>query len=119
MVFGGGEGPRFTSSHYDPLLLQMKVVSAIVWRILVDTGSLANIITWDCLKKIKYMGRQIVPLVHPIAGFGGQEVNPTGMIHLPLHFGDKSKARTLEVNFLVVNVPITYNVILGGLPCTR
>ena len=52
-------------------------------------------------------------MVHPILGLGGQEVNPSGIIHLPLHFGDNVKARTLEVEFLVVDVPITYNVILG------
>jgi len=58
------------------------------------------------LKTLKYLGREIVPLVHPILGFGGQEVNPTGIIRLPLHFGDKAKARNLEADFLVVNVPI-------------
>ncbi|KAJ8422388.1 LOW QUALITY PROTEIN: hypothetical protein Cgig2_024806 [Carnegiea gigantea] len=58
-------------------------------------------------------GRDTVPLVHPILGFGRQEVNPTGMIRLPIHFGDKFKAKNLEVDFLVVDVRTTYNVILG------
>jgi len=40
-------------------------------------------------------------------------VNPTGTISFPLSFGDKAKARTLEVDFLVVDVSTTYNVILG------
>jgi len=35
------------------------------------------------------------------------------MICLPLPFGDKLKARNLEVDFLVVDVPTAYNVILG------
>jgi len=35
------------------------------------------------------------------------------MIRLPIHFGDKLKAKTLEVDFLVVDVPTAYNVILG------
>ncbi|KAJ8441584.1 hypothetical protein Cgig2_023148 [Carnegiea gigantea] len=41
------------------------------------------------------------------------EVNPTGMIHLPLRLGDKGKAKNLEVDFLVVDVPMAYNVIRG------
>ncbi|KAJ8423888.1 hypothetical protein Cgig2_002938 [Carnegiea gigantea] len=41
------------------------------------------------------------------------EVSPTKVIHLPLQFGNKSRARNLEVNFLVVDVPMAYNVILG------
>ena len=39
-------------------------------------------------------------------------MNPTGIIRLPLRFGDKLKARSLEVDFLVVDVPTAYNVIL-------
>ena len=58
-------------------------------------------------------GCDIVHLVHPILGFGGQEVNPTGMIRLRARFGDKLKSVNLEVDFLVVDVPTAYSVILG------
>ncbi|KAJ8435859.1 LOW QUALITY PROTEIN: hypothetical protein Cgig2_028567 [Carnegiea gigantea] len=95
-----GEGPHFTSLHSNLLVVEMKVASAIVRRILIDTRSSMDIITWECLKKHKYPGREI-------------EVNPTGIIHLLLCFGDKTKARNLEVDFLVVDVPTAYNAILG------
>ncbi|KAJ8422883.1 hypothetical protein Cgig2_027366 [Carnegiea gigantea] len=52
-------------------------------------------------------------MANPILGIGGQEVNPTGMIRLPARFGDKSKFKSLEVDFLVVDVPIAYSVIIG------
>ncbi|KAJ8444407.1 hypothetical protein Cgig2_026611 [Carnegiea gigantea] len=87
MVFGGEQGPRFISPHNDPLV--------------------------DCLKKLTYPGRDIVSLVHPILGLGGQEVNPTGTIRLLLRFGDKVRAKNLEVDFLVMDVPTAYNIILG------
>ena len=35
------------------------------------------------------------------------------MICLPIHFGDKLRAKNLAADFLVVDVPIAYNVILG------
>ncbi|KAJ8445934.1 LOW QUALITY PROTEIN: hypothetical protein Cgig2_009863 [Carnegiea gigantea] len=35
------------------------------------------------------------------------------MIRLPIRFGDKSKLKSLEVDFLVVDVPTAYNVIIG------
>ena len=44
IVFGGGEASRFASPHNDPLVVEMKVASAIVWRILIDTGSSVDII---------------------------------------------------------------------------
>ncbi|KAJ8443840.1 LOW QUALITY PROTEIN: hypothetical protein Cgig2_010304 [Carnegiea gigantea] len=76
-------------------------------RILIDTGSS------DCLKKLVHPGYDIIPLVRPILGFSGQEVNPTGMIRLPMHFGNKLRSKNAEVDFLLVDVPTTYNVILG------
>ncbi|KAJ8431003.1 hypothetical protein Cgig2_025685 [Carnegiea gigantea] len=71
VVFGGKEAPRFASPHNDPLVVEMKITSAIVRRNLIDTGSSVDIITWDCLKKLTHPERDIVPLVHPILGFGG------------------------------------------------
>ena len=65
------------------------------------------------MKKLTHPGRNIVPLVHPILGFGWQEVNPMGTIHLPVRFSDKLKSKNLEADFLVVDVPTAYNVILG------
>ncbi|KAJ8425914.1 LOW QUALITY PROTEIN: hypothetical protein Cgig2_033855 [Carnegiea gigantea] len=103
MEFGRKEAPCFASPHNDPLVMEMKIASVIVRRILIDTGSSIDIITWDCLKKLTHPGRDIVPL----------EVNLTGMFCLPIRFGDKLKAKNLEVDFLVVNMPTAYNVILG------
>ena len=71
MVFGGREAPHFASPYNDPLVVEMKVASAIVWSILIDIRSTVDDITWDCLKKLTYPGQDIVPLVHPILAFGG------------------------------------------------
>ncbi|KAJ8428924.1 hypothetical protein Cgig2_024889 [Carnegiea gigantea] len=43
----------------------------------------------------------------------GQEVNPTGMIRLPLCIRGNGKAKNVEVDFLVVDVPTAYNIIQG------
>ncbi|KAJ8422438.1 hypothetical protein Cgig2_019155 [Carnegiea gigantea] len=39
MVFGGKEAPQFTSPYNDPLVVKVKIASAIIRRILIDTGS--------------------------------------------------------------------------------
>ncbi|KAJ8446514.1 LOW QUALITY PROTEIN: hypothetical protein Cgig2_027476 [Carnegiea gigantea] len=106
MVFDGKAASQCASPHNNPLVVEMKIASIIV------QGSSIDIITWDCLKKLVHPGRDIVPLVHPILGFGGQEVNSTGMIRLPVRFDNKLRSKNLEVNFLVVDVPTAYNVIL-------
>ncbi|KAJ8425074.1 hypothetical protein Cgig2_027952 [Carnegiea gigantea] len=71
MVFGGKEASRCASPHNDPLVVEMKIASAIVQQILIDMGSLVDIITWDCIKKLVHPERDIVPLVHPILRFSG------------------------------------------------
>ncbi|KAJ8420557.1 hypothetical protein Cgig2_014920 [Carnegiea gigantea] len=97
--------PQFSSPHNDPLVVEMKIASAIARSF--------DIVTWDSLEKLTHLGRDIVCLVHPILGFGGQEVNLTAMIGLPVRFGDKLQSKNLEVDFLVIDVPTAYNVILG------
>ncbi|KAJ8420551.1 hypothetical protein Cgig2_003510 [Carnegiea gigantea] len=109
-----GEGPpRFASHHNDPLVVEMKIASAIVRQFLVNTGSSVDIITWDFMNRLAHPGRDIVPMANPILGFGGQEVHPTGMICLLVRFGDKTTFKSLEVDFLIVDVPTAYNIIIG------
>ena len=84
MTFDGREGQYFSSLHNDALVVELKVPNALVRRIFIDTGSSVDIITWEYLKQLKHLEREIVPLVHPILGFGGQEVNLPGVIRLPL-----------------------------------
>jgi len=52
-------------------------------------------------------------MMNPILGFEGLEVNPTKIIRLPVRFGDKTKFKSPEVDFLIADVPTAYNVIIG------
>ena len=47
MVFDECEGSHFCSSHTYPLVVELKVANALVRRILIDTVSFVDIITWD------------------------------------------------------------------------
>ncbi|KAJ8435252.1 LOW QUALITY PROTEIN: hypothetical protein Cgig2_005304 [Carnegiea gigantea] len=108
MVFGGKDTLRFASPHKDPLVVEMKIASAIVRRILFRRYHNLGL-----LEKAHALGRDIVPMTNPILGFGGQEVHPSATIRLPVHFGDKTRFKSLEVDFLVVDVPTAYNVIIS------
>ena len=84
MVFDDRKGSHFSSPDTDPLVVELKVANALVHQILIDTRSFVDIITWGCLQRLKYPGREIIPLIHPIVGFRGQEVNLVGMIWISL-----------------------------------
>ncbi|KAJ8428980.1 hypothetical protein Cgig2_009788 [Carnegiea gigantea] len=82
--------PRYTKRGRE-------IASATVVRILIDMGSSVDIITWDCLKTLAHPVLDIIPLVHPILGFDGQEVNPMRMNLLPVRFANKLKSKNPEV----------------------
>ena len=111
--FGEIDDGGLITPHDNPMMAELKVASALVKRILIDMGSFANIITWECLKQLKYSRRDITPLVHLIFEFGGQAMNPTRMTYLPLRLGDKITSRNLKVDFLVGDVPTAHSVTNG------
>lgn len=114
MIFGGEEVDRIIQvPHDDPLAVEMKVANSLVKRVLVDSGSSANIITWDCLRQLKYNREDLSPISQPLVGFGGQTVYPIGTLKLPIRLGEKGKGRSLPVIFLVVDTALPYNIIIG------
>ncbi|XP_056688301.1 uncharacterized protein [Spinacia oleracea] len=113
MTFGGNTSHPIQESHDDPLVIEMKVANSTVRRVLVDSGSSADIITLKCLEGLKYSKDDLKTISQPLIGFGGQGVHPQGTIKLPVRLGPKNKGRRLLVDFLVVDISLPYNIILG------
>ncbi|XP_057543500.1 uncharacterized protein LOC130821729 [Amaranthus tricolor] len=99
--------------HTDPLVVTIKIGQMMVRRVLVDTGSTADLITMECLKKMKFEEKNLQPLDKPLIGFGGNQVIPMGTIILPVRVGERSGSRTMPVRFTVVDLAFPYNAIMG------
>ena len=99
--------------HNDPLLVQLKIATAMVRQILVDIGSSMDVIMLECFKKLQYTEKDLEAVGMPLVGFGVHTTYPVGMKKLPVRIGKKDNSRTVDVNFLVVDIPMAYNVILG------
>ena len=80
---------------------------------LVDTRSTADIITMECLRKMKFEEKHLQPLDKPLIGFEGNLVIPLGTIILPVRVGEKDESRTMPIRFTVVNLTFPYNAIMG------
>ena len=95
-----------------PLVVHMVVSGFNVTRVLVDTGSSANVIF---LRTLKEMGLEPTGLrdVTNLVGFGGESITPIGTIHLPVSIGTSPRRSTKHVMFLVVDVEFDYNIIFG------
>ena len=109
ITFGHEEMRLLQAPHNDPLVVQLKIATAMVWRILVDTGSFVDIITLECFKKLQYSKKDLEAVGTPLVEFGGQPTYPVGMKRLSVRIGEKDNSRTVDVNFLVLDVPMAYN----------
>ena len=99
--------------HDDPIVIECKIANQRVGRILIDTGSSSDLISYRCLEKLKYKPSSMLPASYPLVGFGGGVVHPVGMIDLPIRFGEKGKGRHMVIKFLVVEELTAYNLIIG------
>ncbi|XP_059623107.1 uncharacterized protein LOC132266270 [Cornus florida] len=99
--------------HDDPLVVSMVIVNFTVRRILIDNGSSADILFIGVYDKLKIGRENLRPMKSPLVGFSGDKVYPLGAVTLPVTAGANPKQVTVMVDFLVVDCPSSYNIILG------
>ncbi|XP_064999835.1 uncharacterized protein LOC135633826 [Musa acuminata AAA Group] len=106
---GAAERPH----HDDALVISARVANAQVRRIMVDTGSSADILYFGALQKLGLARENLSPMCSALTGFTGDSISPLGAITLPLTLGTPPKSKTVMTTFLVVDLPTAYNAILG------
>ena len=99
--------------HDDPLVIRAVVANKTIHRVLVDNGSLTDIIFASAFDKMG-IGRERLEQVNThLRVFSGEKVPPLGSIRLVLTLGDPPSQATTTVRFLIVDAPSAYNVLLG------
>ncbi|XP_058080738.1 uncharacterized protein LOC131228918 [Magnolia sinica] len=99
--------------HDDALVITLTIANRKVFRILVDTGSSANVLFTQAFDKMGIEQSALRAVHTPLIGFLGGRTLHERVISLPLTTGNPPHQATVMVDFLIVNQPSVYNAILG------
>ena len=113
MFFSKEDARGVKQPHDDPLVIMLTIKGFNNRRILVDNGSSANIIYLSVFQQLKLDSRKLRPFNSPLVSFSGDKVYPKGIVTLTITMGTHPRQLTRQLDFLVVEYPLSYNVIIG------
>ena len=100
--------------HQDALVITTKVGPNTVKKLLVDDGSVVDILYFNAFSRMDLGDRKLNETkVPPLFGFTGNEVRVVGTIDLPVLFSTSPCQSWQMVKFHVVNAISSHNGILG------
>ncbi|GAV76949.1 LOW QUALITY PROTEIN: hypothetical protein CFOL_v3_20424, partial [Cephalotus follicularis] len=105
------EGVRLP--HDDPVVVTLLVELFTMKRILIDSGSSADILYKHAFDQLRIPTDQLKPVKTPLVGFAGETIHPLGSINLSVVAGTAPRQTQVEMTFLVVDTPSPYNAIVG------
>ncbi|KAL0301391.1 UNVERIFIED_CONTAM: hypothetical protein Sradi_6415900 [Sesamum radiatum] len=111
--FGQEEQQEHRTLDNDALVIRALLANYEVGRVFIDSGSSTDILFGEAYDQMQLGDVPLDKVDTFIYGFAGEIVHPRGMISLPLTLGTTPLWRTYLLKFLVVDIPLAYNVILG------
>ena len=94
--------------HDDALVITLRIGGYDVKRVMVDQGSIAEIMYPDFYKGLNLKPEDLTPYSSPLVSFEGKVVIPKGQIRRPMQIGPE----VVEVDFIVVDAYSPYIAIV-------
>ena len=113
MSFNEADARGLKQPHNDPLVIMLNIVGFNTKRVLVDNGNSADIIYLLAFQQLKLDSKRLRPFESPLVSFSGDRVYPRGIVMLTVTVGTQPRQLTRQLDFLVVDYPSSYNVIIG------
>ena len=99
--------------HDDPLVVILIITNYVVKRVLIDTRSSSDIMFASAFDQLGISRDRLRLVATPLVGFNGSSTQLLGMIELPVLMGTHPQQVSVITNFVVVEAPSAYNIILG------
>ena len=90
-------------------MITLQIGGYDVKRVMVDQGSVVEIIFPDLYKGLNLKAEDLTPYNSPLVSFEGKIIIPKGQIRLPVQTGSE----VMEVNFIVVDTYSPYIAIVA------
>jgi hypothetical protein len=95
------------------MVISCVIKGFLVHNVLIDTGSVADIIFAKAFRQMQEQDDKIHDATHPLCGFGGRQTVALCKITMPITFGYVHNTRTKQVVFDIVDMEYPYNAIIG------
>ena len=82
---------------YDSMVIFLVARNKIIRRVLVDQGSLTDILYASTVQKVQILESNLSPYHGDLVGFSRERVNVLGVIELRTTFGTEPNIRTIDV----------------------
>ena len=86
--FSKEDASRLHHPRNDALVVSIRIEDYNMHRVLVDNGSLADILYYPAFQQMGIGRERLIPTNAPLVGFGGTRVLPLGAITLSVVVGD-------------------------------
>ena len=96
-------------SHNDALVITLRIGGYDVKRVMVDQGSVAEIMYPDLYKGLNLKAEDLMPYSSPLESFEGKIIIPKGQVRLPVQTGSE----VVEVDFIIVDAYSPYTTIVA------
>ncbi|XP_025662045.1 uncharacterized protein [Arachis hypogaea] len=113
ITFSQGDICSATPNLDDPVVISIQIGELLVRKVLMDPGSSADVLFYSTFLKMKLSKKLMQPSSGELVGFSGERVPIKGYIWLKTIMGEGSLLRTVDMQYLVVDCPSPYNIILG------
>ncbi|CAL9024966.1 unnamed protein product [Prunus brigantina] len=119
ITFSEEEEEGIIYPHDDPMIIRAEIADYDVGRVLIDIGSSVNVIFADAFRGLGVADSMVNRQITPLLSFSGDLVQPVGSVSLPIAFGVAPRKTMTYDQFLVIDYPTAYNVIIGRTSLTR